>query len=167
MNTGCPDYEALLAADLAGSGPELEHAKTCAACSVLLEADREIARSLTRLRDPLPPVGFVAGVMARVEAQVASARKTRFQISAVFAMVVAGFAVAVAIAGPDTVLANAVNALRDGLALTTAARALIQTARPIVSAFSVPLIASQVLAAALLGLGIRRLVLAPAPELAR
>ena len=162
MNPGCPDLIALLAADLAGSGPELDHARNCAACSALLAEDRDLARSLGRLRDPMPPENLVARVMERVDAQFAAARKMRWQVLAVFGVVAAGFAAAFAVAGPTDALSHAMTSVRDWVAVTTAARALVQTLHPVISAFSVPLVLGQLALAGLLVLGITRLM--PSPQ---
>ncbi len=163
MNPLCPELEALLAADLAGSGPELEHARTCPACSAVLAADRELSRSLERLRDPVPPDGFVAGVMARIEVQVSAARKMHLQILSVLGVAVAGFVSAFFIAGPTDVLTHAIHTLQDWMAVTTAARVVVEAARPLLSTFSVPLVAGQVVLAILLVLGLRRLTQTPTP----
>jgi hypothetical protein len=164
MNANCPDIEALLAAEMNGSGPELEHARTCAACSAVLVADRELGRSLSRIRDPLPPAGFVSDVMSRLDAQAAAARRMRMQVVAVFGVVVAGFAAAFAIAGPVNVLTQAMTTVRDWVAVTTAVRVIADTARPLVSHWSMPLVAGQVALAALMALGIRRLMPEPSQK---
>jgi hypothetical protein len=161
MNPNCPDLLALLSADLAGAGPEIDHARSCAACGALLAEHRELGRALDRLRDPLPANDFVSTVMARVDAHVAMVRRTRFQIVAVFAAVLAVFAVAFALAGPSTIVAQAMTAVRDWSAATIVARTLIQVARPIISSLSLPLAIAELAAAALLALGIRRMMPSP------
>jgi len=70
----CPDLETLLFDQAAGSGEALEHARTCSACSALLEEHRQLEKDLFRLADPLPPVDLVAQVMQRVAAEPAPLR---------------------------------------------------------------------------------------------
>jgi hypothetical protein len=65
---GCPELEVLFTELAQGAGVALEHARTCAACSALLEEHRQLERDLFRLADPRPPAVLVSGVMARVAA---------------------------------------------------------------------------------------------------
>jgi hypothetical protein len=66
--TPCPDLEVLFTEVADGRGPALEHSKTCAACTAVLEEHRELERDLFRLQDPFPPSNFVPQVMAKVAA---------------------------------------------------------------------------------------------------
>ncbi|HLL82227.1 MAG TPA: hypothetical protein VK420_06235 [Longimicrobium sp.] len=65
-NETCPDLEVLFAEAAEGQGPAVEHARTCPACSVLMEDHRQLEKDLYRLADPLPPPDFVQQVMAKV-----------------------------------------------------------------------------------------------------
>ncbi|HYV47077.1 MAG TPA: hypothetical protein VFA20_19600 [Myxococcaceae bacterium] len=68
IETPCPDLEVLFAELSEGHGPALDHSKTCAACTAMLEEHRELERDLFRLQDPFPPANFVPQVMAKVAA---------------------------------------------------------------------------------------------------
>ena len=62
----CPELERLFEAVLAGEGDELEHARTCPDCSLVLAEHQQLERELYRISDPLPPPDLVRNVMAEV-----------------------------------------------------------------------------------------------------
>lgn len=64
----CPELEVLFAELAEGQGPHLEHAKSCPACSAIVEEHRQMEKDLFRLADPLPPPDFTLQVMAKVRA---------------------------------------------------------------------------------------------------
>lgn len=65
----CPEIEQLLTEEAEGSGPLLEHARSCEHCSAVLEEHRRLEKDLFRLADPFPPLDFTQRVMARVAAE--------------------------------------------------------------------------------------------------
>lgn len=158
MSGSCPSLEALLAGDLAGRGPELDHARSCPACAALLSADRETARALGRLHDPLPPAGFFAAVMARVDRAAEEARRARRQLALILGAAVSGLVGALAVLGPSTLVVDALESARAAGAWAQVAGTVARALRPIAAANAVPLVASQVVLAGLLVLAIRRLV---------
>jgi hypothetical protein len=70
----CPEIERLLAEEAEGSGLLLQHARSCAHCSAVLEEHRRLEKDLFRLADPFPPLDFTQRVMARVAAEPAPIR---------------------------------------------------------------------------------------------
>jgi len=70
----CPEIDQLLTEEAEGSGPLLEHARSCEHCSAVLEEHRRLEKDLFRLADPFPPLDFTQRVMARVAAEPAPIR---------------------------------------------------------------------------------------------
>jgi len=69
MIESCPEIEQLLTEEAEGSGPLLQHARSCEHCSAVLEEHRRLEKDLFRLADPFPPLDFTQRVMARVAAE--------------------------------------------------------------------------------------------------
>lgn len=113
----CPDLEELFAQQAEGAGPALEHARSCPACSALLEEHRQLEKDLFRLADPLPPPDLVKNVMAAVRAQPAPvAREVRSALiiygCAIAGLVATMIARGVGLADVGAFLANAMVSLR-------------------------------------------------------
>ncbi len=70
----CPELETLLVAAAEHDADAVAHLRTCPDCAALAEEHRQLEKDLFRLADPLPPVDFVASVMARVALEPAPAR---------------------------------------------------------------------------------------------
>jgi hypothetical protein len=94
MSETCPDIEVLFTELAEGKGPALDHAKSCEACAAVLAEHQEMEKELFRLTDPLPPASFVPGVMARIAAAPAPARRELWSGMAVLSVALTAVAAA-------------------------------------------------------------------------
>ena len=161
MNETCPDLEVLFAQVGEGVGPALDHAKACPLCTAIIAEHRSLERELFHLSDPLPPSGFVPGVMAKIAAAPAPARR---EVWVGFAVLVASLSAGAGVffARPSTVGhlgLSAAGAARTGVAFTGAA---IEGLSTLWHHAALPL--TLVLSALLMGslYGLKRLAGAPA-----
>ncbi len=151
----CPDFEALFAAQLEGTGEYAEHVGGCPDCAAILEEHRQLEKDLFRLADPLPPADLVARVMQRVAAEPLPVRaEMRVGLSILAATLMAAVLSFVATRGPIGLLGA--SAARAMVAWKTALWGLNNAVQVVWSTTAIPLTVSLTLLLFLSLVGLRR-----------
>lgn len=139
----CPDRIALLISSEEQSGAPFDHAKGCASCQAVLAEEKDMSAALFRVRDPIPPMDFLAGVMSRIDAAVAEQAVSRRQLLAGLAVALSVIGGCVAFFGHELLLRGTV----DSLQWLAGARTVVATLyRSLGNAVAAPLLAVQSLA---------------------
>ncbi len=151
----CPELEALVVAQLDGTGEYSEHVAGCPHCAAQLEGHRQLEKDLFRLADPLPPADLVAKVMQRVAAEPLPVRaELRVGLSILAATLMAAVLSFVATRGPIGLLGA--SAARSVVGWKTALWGLNNALQVVWSTTATPLTVSLCILLFLSLVGLRR-----------